>query len=115
MNAVLIGPLKHAGLALAIGLGACLNAALLYLKLRQFDIYRPQPGWAGFTLKVAAALAAMALALWLAAEPAPWWLAARAATRFAALAGLVALGGAAYFACLWLLGFRLKDFSRRGA
>ena len=32
MNLAFVWPLKHAGLALAIGLGACLNAALLYAK-----------------------------------------------------------------------------------
>src|SRR3989454_4784732 len=59
MNAALIVPLKHAGLALAIGLGACLNAGLLFLQLRRHGIYRPQPGWGAFALKVGAALAAM--------------------------------------------------------
>src|SRR5262245_11577522 len=34
MNLAFIVPLRHAGLALAIGLGACLNAALLYYYLR---------------------------------------------------------------------------------
>ena len=53
MNLVLIGPLKHAGLALAIGLGACLNAGLLYYKLRQHRIYQPQPAWAQFSYKLA--------------------------------------------------------------
>jgi putative peptidoglycan lipid II flippase len=115
MNAALIVPLKHAGLALAIGLGACLNAGLLYRQLRGHGIYRPQPGWGTFALKVAAALAAMALVLWLAMGPAPWWLAASGATRAAAVTGLVLLGGAAYFASLWLLGFRPGDFSRRAA
>jgi putative peptidoglycan lipid II flippase len=105
----------HAGLALAIGLGACLNAGLLYRKLRQHGIYQPQPGWGTFLLKVAAALAAMALALWLAMGPAVWWLGASGWTRVAAVAGLVLLGGAAYFAILWLLGFRVNDFSRRAA
>jgi putative peptidoglycan lipid II flippase len=108
-----IGP--HAGLALAIGLGACLNAALLYRKLRQHGIYRPQPGWGTFALKVAAALAAMALTLWLAMEPAGWWFAASGGARAAAVTGLVLLGGAAYFASLWLLGFRLGDFSKKAA
>src|SRR6266851_3994298 len=108
-----IGP--HAGLALAIGLGACLNAGLLYRKLRQHGIYRPQPGWGTFALKVAAALAAMAVVLWLAMGPAPWWLAVSGANRAAAVTGLVLLGGTAYFASLWLLGFRLGDFSRRAA
>jgi putative peptidoglycan lipid II flippase len=108
-----IGP--HAGLALAIGLGACLNAGLLYRKLRQHGIFRPQPGWGTFLLKVAAALATMALALSLAMGPAEWWLAARGAERAAAIAGLVLLGGAVYFAILWLVGFRLADFSRHAA
>jgi putative peptidoglycan lipid II flippase len=115
MNAALIVPLKHAGLALAIGLGACLNAGLLYRQLRRHRIYRPQPGWGTFALKVALALAAMALTLWLAMGTAPWWLAASGATRVAAVVGLVILGGTAYFASLWLLGFRLGDFSRRAA
>jgi putative peptidoglycan lipid II flippase len=108
-----IGP--HAGLALAIGLGACLNAGLLYRKLRQHGIYQPQPGWGAFALKVAVALAAMALALWLAMGSAAWWLGASGWTRAASVTGLVLLGGAAYFASLWLLGFRLGDFSRRAA
>jgi putative peptidoglycan lipid II flippase len=127
MNAVFILSLKqgglelatgigqHAGLALAIALGACLNAGLLYRQLRRHGIYQPQPGWGMFALKVAAALAAMALALWLAMGPVPWWLVASGATRAAAVTGLVLLGGAAYFASLWLLGFRLGDFSRRAA
>jgi len=115
MNAAFILPLKHAGLALAIGLGACLNAGLLYHQLRQHGIFAPQPGWRAFALKVAVALAVMAFALWLAMGPERWWFAAPAATRFAAIAGLVLLGSGAYFACLWLLGFRLRDFARRAA
>ncbi len=108
-----IGP--HAGLALAIGLGACLNAGLLYRKLRQHGIYQPQPGWGAFALKVAGALAAMALALWFAMGPAPWWLGASGAARVAALTEVVLLGGSVYVAALWLFGFRLGDFSRRAA
>jgi putative peptidoglycan lipid II flippase len=127
MNAVFVGSLKpggleqvigigaHAGLALAIALGACLNAGLLYRKLRQHGIYRPQPGWGAFALKVAVALAAMALVLWPAMGPALWWFGASGMTKAIAVTGLVLLGGAAYFASLWLLGFRLGDFSRRAA
>src|SRR5207237_1018274 len=52
MNLAFVGPLKHAGLALAIGLGACLNAALLYRGLRAHGVYTPQPGWPVFLLKI---------------------------------------------------------------
>jgi peptidoglycan biosynthesis protein MviN/MurJ (putative lipid II flippase) len=41
LNLILIGWLAHAGLALAIGLAACLNATLLYRGLRQHGIYIP--------------------------------------------------------------------------
>lgn len=34
-NLALIGPLAHAGLALAISAGACLNAGLLFYQLRK--------------------------------------------------------------------------------
>lgn len=113
MNAALIVPLKHAGLALSIGLAACLNAGLLYRKLREHDIYVPQPGWALFALKIGGALAAMGLALWFAMGPERWWLVVPSLDRAAALAGLVVLGGAVYFGVLWLLGFRARDFVLR--
>ncbi len=39
MNLAFIGPLKHAGLSLSIGLAACLNAALLYWQLRKKNFF----------------------------------------------------------------------------
>jgi len=115
MNLVFIWPLQHAGLALAIGLGACLNAGLLYYKLRQHNIYSPQPGWGAFALRIAAAIAVMGLCLWFAAGDSEAWLTMPPAIKALRLTGLVALGGAAYFSTLWLLGFRPRDFLRRGA
>ena len=115
MNLVLIGPLKHAGLALAIGLGACLNAGLLYYKLRRHRIYQPQPEWAQFGYKLVLALLLMATVLWGAMGSEGWWLVAPWQQRAAGLVGLVCLGAATYFATLWLLGFRVSDFARRAA
>ena len=115
MNLAFIGPLKHAGLALAIGLGACLNAVLLYSMLRKQNIYTPQPGWLAFALKVAVSVAAMAAALGFAMGPAADWLAAGWRWKATMLAGLVLLGVAVYGACLLVLGFRLRHFSIRGA
>ncbi len=115
LNLALIGPLKHAGLALAIGLGACLNAGLLYYKLRAKRIYQPQSGWAQFSCKLVLALAVMAAVLWGAMGREHWWLVAGWQYRMAGLVGIVCLGAVVYFAVLWLLGFRVGDFARRGA
>jgi putative peptidoglycan lipid II flippase len=115
MNFVFIWRFQHAGLALAIGLGACLNAGLLYYKLRQHRIYLPQPGWMVFALKIALAIGAMGLCLWFTAGGQETWLGVTAISRVLRLAGVVVLGAAAYFAALWLLGFRLRDFVWRGA
>ena len=115
MNFAFIWPLQHAGLALAIGLGACINAALLLRGLLRRDIYRPQPGWPVFLLKLAIAVYIMGAMLWLASGSDASWLAMGAATRAVNLTGVVLLGAASYFMVLWLLGFRLADFSRRSA
>jgi putative peptidoglycan lipid II flippase len=114
MNLALIVPLRHTGLALAIGLGACLNASLLYYKLRLHRIYQPEPGWAAFMLKISMALAAMGCALWFASGSDSSWLTSSTLDRALRLTWVVALGGIIYFIMLWLLGFRLRNFSRKG-
>lgn len=59
MNLAFIGPLKHAGLSLSIGLAACLNASLLYWQLRKQKIFTPQPGWMAFLLRLVVAVLVM--------------------------------------------------------
>ncbi len=115
MNAAFVVPLRHAGLALAIGLGACLNAALLYRFLRKNGIYAPQPGWPAFLAKVAAAVSAMAAVLYFAMGESQWWLAAPWERKVPAVIGLVFLGAACYGAVLGALGLRPRDFSRKVA
>jgi putative peptidoglycan lipid II flippase len=115
MNLLFIQWLAHAGLALSIGLGACLNAALLWRGLRKIDAYRPQPGWLMFGLKISAALVIMAAALWATCGPASLWLQAGDLARALRLAAVCTIGGCVYFAALALFGFRVKDFSRRVA
>ena len=115
MNAAFVVPLRHAGLALAIGLGACLNAALLYRFLRKNGIYAPQPGWPAFLAKVAAAVSAMAAVLYFAMGESQWWLAAPWERKVPAVIGLVFLGAACYGAVLGALGLRPRHFSRKVA
>ncbi len=115
MNLLFMNLFQHAGLALATGLGACLNATLLYYGLRRRGLYRPRPGWWHFLARLAVALGVMALVLvYFQGEPSRW-LTGSSLGHAAALVPLLAAAAAAYFAALWLLGFRLKDFSKSGA
>lgn len=113
MNLLFIGPFKHAGLALAIGLGACMNAGLLYYYLRKANIYQPQPGWLAFMTKLTIAVGAMAFALHLAAGSNDMWMAYHLIPKLIHLALLLVIGVITYFAVLWLLGIRVKDFIQR--
>lgn len=115
MNLAFIIPLKHAGLALAIGLGACLNAGLLYYKLRSHKIYQPQPGWLIFFVKILIALTIMGVVLWFATGSDASWLIDSAWVRAGRLSWIVILGAFSYFAALWLLGFRITDFTKQQA
>jgi putative peptidoglycan lipid II flippase len=115
MNFAFIWPLQHAGLALAIGLGACINAALLLRTLIRRDIYRPLAGWPVFACKLVIAIYVMAVVLWMASGSDASWFTMDAAARAGQLALIVLLGAGTYFAALWLLGFRLADFSKRAA
>jgi putative peptidoglycan lipid II flippase len=115
MNLAFIGWIQHAGLALSIGLGACFNSAILFYFLRKRGIYQPEAGWPKFALKLALALLALGLALWLGMGTEQHWLESHGWARIAHLSGLVAGGATAYFAALFLLGFRLRDFHKRGA
>jgi putative peptidoglycan lipid II flippase len=115
MNLAFIWHLRHVGLALAISLGACLNAALLYSRLRRHAVYVPQPGWRVFLLKLIAAVAVMAAVLWFASGSADDWLTSRARERVIRLTWVIVSGAGAYFASLWAFGFRLRHFTQRAA
>ncbi|MBS3916637.1 MAG: murein biosynthesis integral membrane protein MurJ [Sulfuritalea sp.] len=114
MNAAFIVPLQHAGLALSIGLAACLNAGLLWRGLHRRGDYVPRPGWGVFGLKLAVALAVMGAALWFGMGQQENWIGAPPLARMLRLSALVTGGSAAYFGTLWLLGFRLRDFMKNG-
>jgi putative peptidoglycan lipid II flippase len=113
MNLVFIGPLRHAGLALSIGLASCLNATLLLRGLRRSGAYIARSGWPQFAARIAAALAVMGLTLWYLAGPDQVWLHAPSAARITKLAVVVAGGAFAYLATLFALGFRFADFHHR--
>lgn len=106
-NLALVPLLQHAGLALAIGLGALLNAGWLLWGLLRQGRFVPQPGWGRFGLQVLAAAALLAVFLAWAGQALAWTtLRAQPLLRAAWLA--LALAGAAgvYFAALWAAGVR---------
>lgn len=107
--------LQHAGLALAVGLGACLNATLLWVTLQRTGAFQPQLGWRLFLFKLLVAVTIMALALHTAATWSGDWLAMATLNRMLHLAGVVMLGMGIYFVSLGLLGFKPKDFMKRVA
>ena len=104
---------QHAGLALAIGLGACVNASLLYHHLRRANFFHPQAGWLKFLIKLFASLSVMGVVLHYAMGDANAWLGFSLIKRLIYISGLVLLGGVSYFATLMLLGFRPRDYIRR--
>lgn len=115
-NAVLIWGLRmpgHVALALSVGIGACVNALLLYALLLRRGWYRPQPGWGRFLLQIALALAVMGGVLWTLSGSHRSWLHVNTLTRIAWLLGLTLAGALSYFLVLAATGLRPRHFLRR--
>lgn len=112
MNLAFIGPFKHAGLSLSIGLAACLNAGLLYWQLRKQKMYIPQSGWGLFLTKLVIAVVVMAAVLIGMMWFMPAWDTGNMLMRILRLLLVVVVGAGSYFAALALLGFRVRDFTR---
>jgi putative peptidoglycan lipid II flippase len=114
MNVALVPWLRHAGLALSIGLGALINAGWLLVGLRRRGSYQPSPGWGVFALQVFGGTALLGAFLAWAAWRFPWvqwhaqpWL------RVGALAAALATAAAIYFITLAVAGVRLRQFVTR--
>lgn len=100
LSLVLVFPLQHTGLALAVSLAAFVNAALLYRQLRTHNVYRPSSGWGVFLLRVALATAGMGALLAWGAGDLEHWLTAPTQDRVIQLtlwiiAGFLTYGGLA--------------------
>ena len=114
MNLVFVPVLGVAGLALSIGLGACINAAFLFAGLRRRAIYVPHAGWLAFFLKLVVAVALMGGVAWFSQAQLDWAaLRAHPLLRAGALFLIIGVSAAVYFAVLLGLGFRPRQFMRR--
>lgn len=116
MNALFVPWLGHAGLALSIGLAACVNAGWLGVGLYRRGSYRPQPGWPAFLARVLVAGSVLAAGLvwaahaldWVALQATPWH-------RLGWLAAAVAAAVVVYFGVLAACGMRPRHLSRPDA
>ena len=110
MNLLFVPWLGHAGLALAISLGAMLNASLLLRGLRRRGLFQPQPGWRLYAGKIALAQLPLAALLLWGASTLHWERAHGDALRLGQGMVVLLAGALVYFATLRLLGFRLRHF-----
>ncbi len=114
MNLVFVPYLAHAGLALAIGLGAMVNALWLLIGLVRRGAYRPAPGWARFSMQVLAASALLAVFLMWSAGSVNWVaFEGGALLRVGLMAAIVVGAALLYFAALMLSGLKLRQFVRK--
>ncbi len=114
LNLLLVPVFQHAGLALAIGIGALINAVWLLLGLIRRGSYQPAPGWGVFALQVLAASSLLAVFLLWAAGSVNW-LALRTAylQRIGLLAAVLCASTAIYFIALWFSGMKVRKLVRR--
>ena len=112
LNLAFVPVFAHAGLALAISIGACFNAAWLWFLMLRSGAYRPEPGWGAFLMKLAVALYLMGGALWYSMGREASWFEITSGARALKLTLVIAAGAASYFAALYVMGFRPRDFAR---
>lgn len=113
MNSIFVPSLAHVGLALSVGLGACLNAGFLFALLKRHGIYKPQPGWLFFFIKQTGALLLMAaVALYLNSQFDWVALQKHYYLRALYLTGVLSACMFVYFVSLFAMGFRFADFRR---
>ena len=113
LNLAFVPFLQHAGLALAIGIGALINALWLLIGLIKRGSYTPAPGWAKFALQVVGASALLAsFLLWSAGSVN--WVAMKPAylQRIGLLTSVLIASSVIYFVALWASGLKLRQLLR---
>jgi putative peptidoglycan lipid II flippase len=103
-------PGAHTLLALSNGVGAMLNAGLLYLGLLRNQVLRRGQAMRGLLIRIVLASGLMAAVLWWFGGDVGTWLVTPKLERVVWLAGLVVGGIAVYFASLWVMGVRAGQF-----
>lgn len=112
LGLALIGPLRHAGLALATSLAGYLNALLLLHGLRQSGAYRPEPGWWAFIARIGVASLAMVGVVGGIVWTTGPWLAMAWPARVGGLAVTIGVAVVVYMAVLVVTRTPLRALAR---
>ena len=113
MNYLFVPWIAHAGLALSIGIGATINAGILFFILIKRGLYQPSAGWSLFLVRLLGALFILTgIGMWAGSQFD--WISLRATPfiRIADLLLIIVLCMVSYFGALFAMGFRLRDFKR---
>ena len=109
---LLIEPLAHIGLALAVSVAALINAGLLWWVLRRQDYYQPEAGWLGLIFQSSlAAIVMSGLLWWMPYFLLPNWALGDGWERAGSLLLLVFAGILTYVFSLLLFGMRKRHWS----
>lgn len=110
LNLVLIIPLAHVGLALALSISAFINAGLLLHGLckRRLAVFSRE--WLVFGARLLVALVAMVVMLHFLAQPDAAWIEWSDLRRVVRLLLTCSLGGLTYLVVLGLFGLRISHF-----
>jgi putative peptidoglycan lipid II flippase len=106
LNASLIWPLKHSGIALSTSLAALINTGMLFYFLRFRGFYQPRSGWKIFSARIVSANLILAIWLWIQAGDINAWLTASTLWRCEHLGFLLISSMLIYIASLWVTGIR---------
>jgi putative peptidoglycan lipid II flippase len=112
-NLAFVPWLGHAGLALSVGLGACLNAAMLWVGLCWRGALPTSAGWWKYLARLGVGLIPLGLILhygsqahnWIDLQAQPW-------LRIGLLVGWLSLAAVIYFIGIRLGGIRWQNFLR---
>ena len=108
--ALLIGPLAHAGLALASTIAGFVNCGVLLTILVRQKIYQPSPGWGRFMAQLLVANTLVSGYLIFMAGDLSFWLGMPAVSRLGLLLAHVLVAVLIYAVTLCILGMRPGQF-----
>ncbi|XBC38501.1 MAG: murein biosynthesis integral membrane protein MurJ [Buchnera aphidicola (Melaphis rhois)] len=111
MNFIFLPYFRHNSFSLSISFAAWINLILLYWFLFNKKIFFPEPGWFVFLFKIFIAALIMISFLYLSINIFTKWNVGTILFKLCQLVFICILSGILYLLTLFLLGFRLSNFS----